>query len=184
MPEVDPLAALKCWSIKVHVGEYVFTIPPVPAAAWFVAILGEEPLPILSLLPEAEQQQLDDAFAEGEIGFDELVEAQRDALEIASGWRWWSADLMIRSAGAQWRQVGGAMARRGIDPGVLPLGAVLNALYALATEGRDQNETLKFDMDLDRPPADLGEEEREQLAEDMFAAALAEAGVPPSPPTR
>lgn len=184
MPDVDPLAALKCWAIKVYVGEYVFVIPPLPAAAWFVAILGEEPLPILSMLNEDDQQTLDDAFADGVIDLDELIEAQRDALELASGWRWWSADTMIRSAGAQWRQVGGAMARRGIDPGVLPLGAVLNALYALATEGRDDNERLKFDLELDRPPAELGEEEREQLAEDMFAAALAEAGVPPRPPTR
>lgn len=184
MSQVDPLAALRCWPVRVFVGDHEFVIPALPAAAWFVAILGEEPLPIISLLAEDEQNDIDDDIAEGLIGLDELVEVQRDALEVASGWRWWAADVMIRSAGHEWQSVSGALTRRNIDLGLIPLGAALNALYAFATEGLGQNERIKFDIDLNKPPVELGEEEREALAEDMFAAALAEAGVPPSPPTR
>ena len=174
----DALAALGVWPIEVELAGRTWTIPATPAAGWFIAILREDPLPIVpGMLDEDAQLDIVEMLAFGLVDADDIAQASRDALEVASGWRWWAADRMIRSAGAEWKQVNGQLIRRGIDLQTLPLGAVLNALYAMAVEGRDEQKRTQFDFDLNRPPAGaMSEEEREEQAAAMFAEAFREAG--------
>jgi hypothetical protein len=174
----DALAALGTWPIEVELGGRTWTIPATPAAGWFIAILREDPLPIIpGMLGEEEQLDIVEALAFGLIDVDDITQASRDALEVASGWRWWAADRMIRSAGAEWKIVSGQLIRRGIDLEKLPLGAVLNALYAMSVEGLEGNKRTQFDFDLNRPPAGaMSEEEREEEAAAMMQAAMQEAG--------
>jgi len=105
-----------------------------------------------------------------------LTLASRDALELASGWRWWEADRLIRSAGAQWKVVGGELALAGVDLDAQPLGAVLNTLYVLAARSLNEQQRQQLDFQISAPPPELEEEEREALAEEMFEALLADAG--------
>lgn len=174
---MDALAALKCWPITVELAGREFTIPPVPAAGWFLAILGEKPLPIIpGMLESGDEEALADLIVDGLVDLRELVVASRDALELASGWRWWEADRLIRSAGAQWKVIGGTLVQHGVDLNVQPLGAVLNVLYTLAAQGLDDQKRQALDFQISSPPAELGEEEREAIAEQMFQDLLAESG--------
>lgn len=175
---MDALAALRCWPIHVELAGREYTIPPVPARDWFVAILGGTPLPIVpGMLPPAEAEEVADLIVTGRLDLPELVTASREALELASGWRWWEADRLIRSAGAEWKVVGGELARAGVSLDE-PLGAVLSAMYALAITGLDATKRQQLDFQISRPPAGLAEEEREALAEQMFMDLLTETGQP------
>jgi len=174
MTAIDALAALKVWGVEIELGGKTYHIPPVPAAGWFVAILRGEPMPIVpGMVLDEEQADLIEDMALGLVDLDDVVDAEREALEIASGWRWWAADRMIRSAAHEWKIVSGQLIRRGVDLSTLPLGAVLNALYAMATETLDQQKRIAFELELNRPPAgSMSEEERERQAEEMFMEAL------------
>lgn len=176
----DALAALRLWAITVEVGDQEYTIPPRPAADWIIAVLTEDEIfPLMSLLePDAYDDLKHRALILGEISLPEVAQASQDALEAVSGWRWWTAEMLIRSAAAEWRLISGEMTKRGLDPRTLPLGAWLNGLYAMATERLDANERAAFDMRLDRPPvsAAVSQEDREAWAAEQFAAAIAEAG--------
>lgn len=176
---MDVLAALKCWPITFELAGLEFTIPPVPASEWFLAILGEKPLPIIpGMLPDDQEEEIADMITYGELGLREVVEASRDALEVASGWRWWEADRLIRSAAAQWKTVGGELTRAGVDLNDWPLGAVLNTLYTLAVRGLNEQQRQQLDFQISKPPAGLSEEEHERIAEEMFSELLAEASRP------
>lgn len=173
----DPLAALRCWPIHVELAGEEYTIPAVPARAWFLSILGGEPLPIVpGMLDPDDAERLSDRIVDGEVSLRELTLASRDALELASGWRWWEADRLIRSAGAQWKVVGGELALAGVDLDAQPLGAVLNTLYVLAARSLNEQQRQQLDFQISAPPPELEEEEREALAEEMFEALLADAG--------
>lgn len=173
---MDPLAALKCWPITVELAGREFTIPPVPAADWFLAILGDAPLPIVpGMLPDEQEEEVADLITYGEVSLREVVTVSREALELASGWRWWEADRLIRSAGAQWKIIGGELVRAGVDLHAWPLGAVLNTLYTLAARGLDDQKRQQLDFQISSPPPGLGEEEREALAEEMFMDLLSSA---------
>lgn len=171
---MDVLAALKCWPITVELAGREFTIPPVPASEWFLAILGEKPLPIVpGMLPSDEEDEVADLIAYGELELREVVEASRDALELASGWRWWEADRLIRSSAAQWKLVGGELTRAGVDLNRWPLGAVLNTLYTLAARGLNEQQRQQLDFQISKPPSGLSEEDHERIAEEMFEELMA-----------
>lgn len=171
------MAALRCWPVTVTLTGREFTIPALPASAWFIAVLGDEVLPIVpGLLGEADQEEVSDLIAFGDLGLEEVVAASRDALEVASGWRWWEADRLIRSAGAEWKVIGGELLRAGADLDRLSLGAVLGLIYALAARNLDPQKRQQLDFQISQPPRELAEQEREALAEEMFAELMAEAG--------
>ena len=177
---VDPLAGLRLWAVTVEVGEMSFTIPAKPASEWVAAVLApNEVFPLMTLLEPDDYEELKHrVLILGEATMEQVAEASQDALEVASGWPWWSAELLIRSAAAEWRIIYGEIIKRGLDPRHLPLGAWLNGLYAMATENLDETKRMAFDMRLDRPPttAAVSPEEREAWAAQAFADAIAEAG--------
>lgn len=178
--QVDPLAALKLWPVIVEIGDREYTIPAAPAADWIVAVLRTDtPFPLLSLLEPDDYEELKDhALIEQDVPMEEVARVSEAALEVASGWKWWTAQLLIMSAAQEWRIIGGEMTKRGLDPRTLPLGAWLNGIYAMATERLDANERAAFDMRLDRPPvsAAVPPEQRAEWAAESFMAAIAEAG--------
>lgn len=180
MPKVDPLAGLRLWAITVEIGGREFVIPPRPAADWIAAVLTEEEIfPVMSLLNDSDYEDVKDlVLIDGAADLNDVIEASQDALEAVAGWPWWTAEILIRSAAAEWRLIFGEMTKRGLDPSRLPLGAWLSGLYAMATENLDETKRMAFDMKIDRPPAGSGiaKEDQERWAAEAFAAAIQEAG--------
>lgn len=184
---VEAAASLRLWAITVDLGGQEYTIPAKPAADWVVAVLNaeDEIFPVLSLLePDDYEAAKDRVLIDMAVSFEEVAEVSKQALSAVSGWKWWSAEVLIHSAAAEWRLISGEMTKRGLDPNRLPLGAWLNGLYAMATEKLTASERMAFDMRLDRPPAtaDVKPEDRESWAAEAFAAAIMEAGGSLRPP--
>jgi len=165
-------AALSIWAIEVDLAGCTYTIPPLPATRWFLAVLDdEEPLPIVpGLLGPDDEEEILEALLGGRVGVDDLVRASRDVLATASGWNWWEADRLIRGAAAQWRHVGGELTVHGVDPGTASLGAVLGAIYALAVRNMTKEQRFTFDSQLSSPP--VGVPLAEWLDEDQWASSF------------
>lgn len=161
---MDAAAALRCWAYEITFpGVYddtgqlrVFRIEPRPAADWILATLEPEHESYLpGMLDEEQHWALMDALEDGLITMDDLVAANRDALEQMSGWRWWSASKLIATMGAQWETIGGLLVLAGVDPEVKPLGAVLGALYSRIWVDSSQKDRAKLAQEVATPPESL-----------------------------
>ena len=149
------MAALSIWAIEVDLAGLRYMIPALPAEVWFRAVLDDEqPMPIVPGLcdPDTEELLMEELMS-GRIMVADILRANRDALAAASGWPWWEADRLIRSAAAHWRQIGGELAVHGLDMSRISLGAALNAIYALAVRHMTKEQRFTFDSQLSTPPA-------------------------------
>lgn len=183
----DALAALKIWALDVDLGGDTFTVPPLPAVEWFLAILDEDAiLPLIpGLMDAAAEETITDMLLSGETTADEIVKRSRELLSAAAGRPWWEADRLIRSAGASWNIIGGELTRLGVDLAAVSLAAALNAIYVVCTRTMDEKERNKFDIDLRMPPIGVEGVTTEEMydakvAESAFAALMGGAQ-PPGP---
>lgn len=173
---MDALAALRRWPVTVELGGREYTIPPLPASEWFAAVLDGSSLAIVpGLLRERDREQVDDLLAAGAISLEDIAAVANDALEAASGWRWWEAGRLIYGAAEEWEAVGGELALRGVDMERVSLGTALAAIYRLVTRDLKEEKLHEFDLRLRQPPSSLSEEERERIAEEMFQRMMEEA---------
>jgi len=180
----DALAALDIWGCEVDVAGHTVTIPAVPAADWFVAILAEDVGPILPGLLDSEVDKLRVMMAlmDGAVTVEELADLSQQVLAEISGWQWWQADRLIRGAGAYWREIGGELGRRGVDLHRISLGEALNIIYRLCTATMNQEERTKFEFELSLPPAGVDTAVMYD-AQAATVTAYALLGPPPVPPT-
>jgi hypothetical protein len=168
----DALAALRIWAIEVELGGEVFQVPPRPASEWFVAILGEEPLPLIpGLMDVAASDRIGELLLDDEIDVDLLVTRHRELLTIAAGRSWWEADRLIRSAGESWHIIGGELTRLGVDLDKVSLAAALNAIYVICVRTMDEKERNKFDIDLRLPPIGVEGVTTEEMYDEKAATA-------------
>lgn len=137
-PLMDAVAALRCWAYETtfdrvhddHGAPVVFRIEPLPAADWLIATLQHGHLSYLpGLLDDVQRDRLMEALADGDLTVTELQEANRDALEEMSGWRWWQASRLIAVLGQRWEVTGTLLTSNGVNPATHSLGAVCAALY-------------------------------------------------------
>lgn len=183
----DALAALRIWALDVDLGGHTFTVPPRPAAEWFLAILDvDTPLPLIpGLMDVAAEDRIGDMLLDGEITAELIITRSRELLTAAAGRPWWEADRLIRSAGASWHIIGGELTRLGVDLDRVSLAAALNAIYVVCTRTMDEKERNKFDVDLRVPPIGVEGVKTEEMydqqaAETAFAALMGQAS-PPAP---
>lgn len=183
----DALAALRIWALDVELGGDTFTVPALPAADWFVAILDEDtPLPLIpGLLAAVDQDRVNDMLLDGEIDTDLVITRTRELLTAAAGRSWWEADRLIRSSAASWHIIGGELTRLGVDLGKVSLAAALNAIYVICVRTMDEKERNKFDIDLRLPPIGVEGVKAEDMyderaAASAFAALMGQAS-PPEP---
>jgi len=168
----DALAALKIWPVEVELGGEVFTVPPRPAAEWFVAILGEEPLPLIpGLMDDADGERIGELLLDEVIDLDLIVTRHRELLTVAAGRPWWEADRLIRSSGESWHIIGGELTRLGVDLDRVSLGAALNAIYVVCVRTMDEKERNKFDIDLRLPPIGVEGVTTEEMYDEKAATA-------------
>jgi hypothetical protein len=176
---VDPLVGLRPVEVIVELGDYEYTIPPLPAADWIAAVLTTDGGSIVpGLLNATDQRDVWTAFVLGEIDGDELAEVERAALEVAAGRPWWEADRLIRNLAAQenWPTLHGELMLKGLDLAVLPLAAALNAIYALIRRliSHDEPALARFDANLAMIPAGVDPAELPATDEDEFRAMMLE----------
>jgi hypothetical protein len=183
----DALAALKIWALDVDLAGETFTVPPRPAADWFLAILDEDtPLPLIpGLMDAGAEERIGDLLLDGDVDAELIVTRSRELLTAAAGRPWWEADRLIRSAGASWHIIGGELTRLGVDLDRVSLAAALNAIYVICVRTMDEKERNKFDIDLRLPPIGVEgvttEEMYDQRAAEAAFAALMGQARPPDP---
>jgi hypothetical protein len=181
----DALAALRIWAIDVDLAGETFTVPPRPAADWFLAILDEETaLPLIpGLMGRDADERIGDMLLDGDIDVDLIVTRSRELLTAAAGRPWWEADRLIRSSGRDWHIIGGELTRLGVDLDRVSLAAALNAIYVVCVRTMDEQERSKFDIDLRVPPIGVEGVTTEEMydaraAEDAFTALMGQARPP------
>lgn len=183
---MDAIAALRLWAYEVtfprvlgeHGTPYVFRIEPRPAADWIIATLKRGHLGYLpGMLDRDEYERLIDAMADNEVTHNEIVEANRDALETVSGWPWWSAGKLIALLHHQFDLFGGLLVLAGIDLQKQPLAAVLAAINAKVISEASKEDRAKWVNELAMPPDDLlSAEGWDEDAADKALAMLMAAG--------
>lgn len=173
----DPVAALLCWQVDVDVAGDIYTIPARPAVDWILAIAGNWSDIIPGLLDPDTSDPLEDAIANLVIDGDELRAVAQAALAEAAGTKWWTARTLALSI-AQSPEMVGLLLTKGVDAGVVSLGAYLTAAYALAVHNMDKTQRAKFELDLQTPPAGVPAEEwwDEDAAADSFMSAMGAGG--------
>lgn len=180
-PLMDALAAWRCWAVEVAIDGYptLLKIGSLPAADWLIATFEHGHLSYLpGLLDNSQRNQLMEALADGTITPTQLRDANREALEQASGWRWWQASRLMSTLNHSWAVLGGMLLASGAHPARDPLGMVLGATYSILWQNAGKKEAReKLVRQLMMPPVDLGGEWDEDAAEEalwqMLSAARA-----------
>jgi hypothetical protein len=160
---MDAVASLRPCAIEVQLGEWIYTIPELPASEWIEAVLQEDGGAIVpGLLDPEDQDDVWREFLRGHVSQEELTQAWRDALGAAVGQPWWKAARLIMAATAadSWPVLHGRLTERGVDLDVISIGAFWNTIYFIGRSNcKDDKEATQFDFQLDRPPADVPPEE-------------------------
>jgi hypothetical protein len=184
---VDALAGLRVWAYETTFpgilgrsgAPHVFRIPPRPAADWLIASFEAGHLAYLpGMLDDTEQAMILDALADGDVTHDELVEANKDALEAVSGWPWWSATKLIGVLYHRFDLLGGLLVLAGVDLQTQPLGAVLAAVNARVLENQNKEGRVKWVNELAMPPAEALDHDNwdEDAAEKALEIMMANGG--------
>lgn len=156
---IDAVAALRMWAVQVDLGGQSYRIAPRPAVEWMTAVLEGQWLDIVPGWLEVDADYIDDGLQDGTITYVECVAAARDALAQMAGTMWWAAARLICSA-ARDPDTAGELWLAGVDPGRVPLGAVIAATYRLYTREASAADRARLDMDLERTPPGVSAEER------------------------
>ena len=174
---MDVVASLRPCAIDVQLGEWIYTIPELPAADWIEAIVDPDGGSIVpGLMDEVTQRDVWNTYLRGLIEPEELEHAWRYALEAATGQRWWTAAKLFLSATEKgtWPVLHGSLLARGVDLEYISIGAAWNVIYRLALEGcKDESERAKLEFDIAHPPpgVDISEAfDKAQAASDFLAA--------------
>jgi hypothetical protein len=144
--DVDPLASMRCWAITVDLGGREFEIPALPAVDWWPLVSEMSPLAILDILKSdsADGVELDAMLLDGRVTTSALSQVLTDVVEQATGRSLHAAFVLATVANSQWPVIGGNLARRGFRWDVAPIGAALDAVYSVVTEGLEEKNRDKF----------------------------------------
>jgi hypothetical protein len=180
--DVDPMASMRLWAITVELGGREYEIPALPAVDWWPVIRDADPAGVLDLLRsegEAEAADLDLMLLDGRITGKELSAALSDAIEEATGRSFHVAFVLATVAASQWPTVGGYLAQTGFRWDLQPIGAALDAIYAVVVSNLDKEPRDKFLALLENEAlTSSGKKEPSQRVVDEFEAM---AGPRPAP---
>jgi hypothetical protein len=152
--EVDPEASLALWELDVELGGRHFTVPALPASDWFPILLSGDVGRILDMMVSTGGgDPIDplDLLLEGKLAEGELAERCIDAFEEVAGRPFGVAFILAYSATQRWATVNGRLVLAGFDWTERPLGAALDAIYAVFTENANEEGRTKFDAFLETP---------------------------------
>lgn len=150
MPNFDPLAPVGNWDVEVELAGKTWTIPAAPASDWILPVLGNQPDVLFDLLAE-DTEVLEDALYLGELTWDAIETAWHEAIEAASGIRWWEAQRLLAVA-VDWDGAGGELLLRGFYLEERSLAQTCVAAWRLATRGADEKDRNKITVEIEKPP--------------------------------
>jgi hypothetical protein len=168
---VDPAASMRIWELEIDLGGRTFDVPALPASGWFPVLLEGNPLLVLDMI---EDEALDDVLLSGQVSPEDLVEVLLVAIEQAAGRDFHAAFVLAQVAAVQWAAISGSLAERGFDWETRPLGAALDAIYAIVMKGLDKEGLARFQSLLDNPTSSLIRRRagrRQQATEDFASIA-------------
>lgn len=139
--EVDPLASMRCWGIEIDLGGRTYDVPALSAVDWWPVLGKANPLDVIGLI---EGGDLDERLLDGDLDHEVLIDALREAVEEAAGRSFHAAVVLVMVANSQWPIINGQLIRRGFRWEDQPLGAALDAVYALIVEVFDKEDRDKF----------------------------------------
>lgn len=174
---MDVVAALRPCAVDVQLGDWIYTIPELPASDWIEAIVDPEGGSVVpGLMDEATQRDVWATFLRGEIDPEEINSAWQDAIGAATGQKWWSATRLFLSAtdSGTWTVLHGDLLARGVDLERISIGAAYNVIYRIGLEAcKDAAERAKFEFDMAQTPpgVDVSEAfDKRGAAEDFLAS--------------
>lgn len=167
---VDPLASLRAWSCDVTLAGRDYVLRPAVAVEW-LPILMADPLDLSAIIPGMvsgdDADELENALIEGRVELSEVEAACQEVISMAAGRDWWWACNLLASVAGVWMTIFGALVRQGVDVTRLPLGAVLDAMYAECAIRMDKPHLQDFDRQLNIAPAGVVpviDEDREAMS--------------------
>ena len=178
--EVDPAASMRIWAVELDLGGHTYVVPPLPAAGWFPVLLEGNPLLVLEMIEDGPGEDLDDMILSGQVGAEELVEILTLAIEQVAGRQFHAAFVLAQLAALQWAAIAGILAERGFDWEGKPLGAALDAIYAVVCQRLDKDGLAKFQQLLDNPMTTKGGRRRKVSRDQAMNDFASIAGPPPS----
>lgn len=160
---VDPAASVQVWAIEIDLGGRTFEVPALPASHWLPVLLDGNPLLVLDFIESTPvDDDVDSLILSGQVGRDELVEALVIAIEQAAGRDFHAAFVLAQVARAQWASVSGLLTERGFRWDEAPLGAALDAIYAIVVKHLDEQALTRFHQLLDNPTVVLTGQRRQR----------------------
>lgn len=139
--EVDPLASMRCWAIEIELGGRTYDVPALPAVDWWPVLVSGDPMTVLDML---ESSDVDDRLLSGELGHEDMVDALRDAIEESTGRTFHAAVVLAMVAETNWPSINGQLVRSGFRWDLSPIGAALDAIYAIVVEALEKEPRDKF----------------------------------------
>jgi hypothetical protein len=150
VPNFDPLAPIGNWDCEVELAGKTWTIPAAPASDWVFMVLGGQPELLLEMVAE-DTAALEDALFDGELNWMDLETAHRDAIEAASGVKWWEAQRLLALA-LDWDGLGGELLLRGFRLEEHSLAQTCAAAWRIATRSAEEKDRNRILHEIEKPP--------------------------------
>jgi hypothetical protein len=166
---VDPLASMRCWAIEFELEGRTYDVPALSAVDWWPVLGDANPLSVLDIV---ESNDLDERLLVGELNHADLLDALRDVVEESAGRSFHAAVILVMVANSQWPVINGQLTRHGFRWEGQPLGAALDAVYAVVVEAFGKEDREKFLALLDNESLTNGKPTKRQRAklDDEFAS--------------
>lgn len=126
----------------MELGGREFDIPALPAVDWWPVLTDDGPAGIIDLLKSDES--LDAMLLDGRISSADLADALQDVIEEATGRTYHAAFVLATVASVSWPVIGSQLARDGFQWDRQPIGAALDAVYAIVVGNLEEKDRDKF----------------------------------------
>lgn len=168
----DPAASLSLFPVELEVGGESLTLPAHPAARWLEMLIANDLTLMVSAEPEGfvgdeAARRVEDLLLDGVVSMEDLRAALQEAVGVVAGRDWWEAVGLVFTVTAEtnWARLHGQLVAAGVDAGVVPFAAWLDAAMWVATQHMDAKQLGRFLGVLQTPPVEVGlDEEREAKA--------------------
>lgn len=124
----------------MELGGREFDIPALPAVDWWPVLA--DPTLFTELLPD--DADLDGMLLDGTVTSADLTEVVEDVIQEATGRTFHAAFVLTTVASVSWPAVGGQLARDGFQWDRQPIGAALDAIYAIVVASLEDKSRDKF----------------------------------------